>query len=99
MLGQHRDDDITRVAQDGFLFVRRDLDEAKSSEQENSFNSQQCVTDFMHIATFRSKRIEQFPVIASHWLQHVRGVHQRGYEKSSLLRRDVIFVECFLDMG
>jgi hypothetical protein len=36
MLGQHRDDDIARVAQDGFLFVRRDLDEAKSSEQENS---------------------------------------------------------------
>ena len=99
MLGQHRDDDIARVEQDGFLFVRRDLDEAKSSEQENSFNSQQCVTDFMHIATFRSKRIEQFAVIASHWLQHVRGVHQRGYEKSSLLRRDVILVECFLDMG
>ena len=57
-LGQHRDDDIARVEQDGFLFVRRDLDEAKSPEQENSFNSQQCVTDFMHIATFRSKRIE-----------------------------------------
>ena len=86
MLGQHRDDDITRVAQDGFLFVRRDLDEAKSSEQKNSFNSQQCVTDVMHIASFRSKRIEQFAVIASHWLQHVWGVHQRGYEKSSLLR-------------
>jgi len=51
MLGQHRDDDVARVAQDGFLFVRRDLDEAKSSEQENSFNSQQCVTDLMHIAT------------------------------------------------
>src|ERR1700724_3660466 len=68
----------------------------KSSEQENSFNSQQCVTDFMHIATFRSKRIEQYAVIASHWLQHVRGVHQRGYEKSSLLRRDVLLVECFL---
>ena len=87
MLGQHRDDDIARVAQDGFLFVRRDLDEAKSSEEENSFNSQECVTDFLHIAaTFRSKRLEQFAVIASHWLQHVRGVHQRGYEKSSLLR-------------
>ena len=86
MLGQHRDDDIARVAQDGFLFVRRDLDEAKSSEQKNSFNSQQRVTDFVHIATFQSKRIEQFPVIASHWLQHVRGVHQRGYEKSGLLR-------------
>ena len=85
-LGQHRDDNIARVEQDGFLFVRRDLDEAKSSEQENSFNSQQCVTDFMHIASFRSKRIEQFAVIASHWLQHVRGVHQRGNEKSSLLR-------------
>ena len=53
MLGQHRDDDIARVEQDGFLFVRRDLDEAKSSEQENSFNSQQRVTDFMHLATFR----------------------------------------------
>jgi hypothetical protein len=58
MLGQHRDNDIARVEQDGFLFVRRDLDEAKSSEQENSFDSQQCVPDFMHIATFRSKRIE-----------------------------------------
>ena len=53
MLGQHRDDDIARVAQDGFLFVRRDLDEAKSSEQEDSLNSQQRVTNFMHIATSR----------------------------------------------
>jgi hypothetical protein len=52
MLGQHRDDDIARVEQGGFLFVRRDLDEAKSSEQENSFNSQQCVTDFMHMVSF-----------------------------------------------
>ena len=86
VLGQHRDNDIARVEQDGSLFVRRDLDEAKSSEQENSFNSQQCVTDFMHITDFRSKRIEQSAVIASHRLQHVRGVHQRGYEKSSLLR-------------
>jgi hypothetical protein len=59
VLGQRRDDDIARLQQDGFLFVRRALDEAKSSEQEDSFNSQQCVTDFMHIATFRSKRIEQ----------------------------------------
>src|SRR5580693_5652030 len=80
-LGQHRDDDIARVEQDGFLFVRRDLDEAKSSEQENSFNSQQCVTDFMHIATFRSKRIEQYAIIASHWLQHVRGVDQRRHKE------------------
>jgi hypothetical protein len=87
------------MEQDGFLFVCRDLDEAKSPEQENSFNSQQCVTDFMHIATFRSKRIEQYAVILSHRLQHVRGVHQRGYEKSSLLRCGVILVECFLDMG
>ena len=53
MLGQHRDDDIARVEHDGFLFVRRDLDEAKSPEQENSFNSQQCVTDFMHIGAVR----------------------------------------------
>src|SRR5580704_3006325 len=68
MLGQHRDDDIARVAQYGFLFVRRDLDEAKSSEQENSFNRQQCVTDFMPIATIRSKRIEQSAVIISHRL-------------------------------
>ena len=86
MLGQHRDDDIARVEQDGFLLVGRDLDEAKSPEQKNSFNSQQCVTDFTHIATFRSKRIEQVAIVASHWLQHVRRMHQRGYEKSSLLR-------------
>ena len=26
-------------------------------------------------------------------------MHQRGYEKSSLLRCGVILVECFLDMG
>jgi hypothetical protein len=86
MLGQHRDDDIARVEQDGFLFIRRDLDEAKSSEQENSFNSPQCVTDFVNLAAFRSKRIEQSAVIASHWLQHVRGMHQRGYKKGRLLR-------------
>src|SRR5260370_33330004 len=47
-LGQHRDDNIARVEQDGFLFVRRDLDGAKSPEQANSFNSHQCVTAFMH---------------------------------------------------
>ena len=90
VLGQHRDDDIARVEQDGFLFVRRDLDEAKSSEQENSFNSQQCVTDFMHIATFRSKRIEHYAVIASDRLQHVRGMHQRGYKKGRHLRCGVV---------
>ncbi len=90
MLGQHCDHDIARVEQDGFLFVRRDLDEAKSSEQENSFNSQQRVTDFMHTATFRSKRIEQGVVITSHWLQHVRGMHQRGYKKGRLLRCGVV---------
>jgi len=90
VLGQHRDDDIARVEQDGFLFVRRDRDEAKSSEQENSFNSQQCVTDFLHIATLRSKRIEQYTVIASHWLQHVRGMHQRGYKKGRHLRCGIV---------
>jgi hypothetical protein len=57
--GQHRDDDIARVDQDGFLFVRRDLDETKPPEQENSFNRQQCVTDFIQIAIVGSKRIEQ----------------------------------------
>ena len=86
MLGQHRDDDIARVEQDGFLLVRRDLDEAQSSEQENSFNGQQCVTDFVNLAAFRSKRIEQSAVITSHWLQHFRGMHQRGYKKGRLLR-------------
>ena len=87
------------MEQDGFLFIRRDLDEAKSSEQENSFNSQQGVTDFMHIATFRSKGIEQFAVIASHRLQHVRGMHQRGYEKGRHLRCGIVLFQCFLDMG
>ncbi len=87
------------MEQDGFLFVRRDLDEAKSSEQENSFNRQQCVTDFMHTATFRSKRIEQSAVITSHWLQHVRGMHQRGYKKGRHLRCGIVLVERFLDMG
>jgi hypothetical protein len=58
MLGQHRNEDVARVEQGGFHFVRRDLDEAWSSEQEKSFNSQQCVTDFTHIATFRSRRIK-----------------------------------------
>ena len=86
MLGQHRDDDIARVAQDGFLFVRRDLDEAKSSEQENSFNSQQCVTDFVNLAVCRSKRIEQSAVVTSDRLQHFRGMYQRGYKKGRHLR-------------
>ena len=84
--GQHRDDNIARVEQDGFLLVRRDLDEAKSSEQENPFNCQECVTDFMHIATFRSKRIEQSAVVTSHGLQHFRGMHQRGYKEGCHLR-------------
>ena len=49
MLGQHSGDDIARVEQDGSVLVRRDLDEAKSSKQEKSYNGQQCVTDFMDI--------------------------------------------------
>jgi hypothetical protein len=84
--GQHPGDDIARVEQDGFHLVRRDLDEAQSSEQENPFNSQQCVTDFVNLAAFRSKRIEQSAIITSHWLQHFRGMHQCGYKKSRLLR-------------
>ena len=60
MLGQHRDDDIARVEQGGFLFIRRDLDEAKSSEQENSFNSQQCVTDFVNLAASACKAPREF---------------------------------------
>ena len=90
MLGQYRDDDIARVEQDGFQLVRRNLDEAQSSEQENSFNSQQCVTDFMDAAKFRSKWIEQYAVIASYRLQHVRGVDQRGYKKGRHLRCGVV---------
>ena len=72
MLGQHRDNDIARVEQHGFLLVRRNLDKSQSSEQEYSFNSQQCVTNFMHIATFRSERIKQSAVVTSHWLQHFK---------------------------
>ena len=90
MLGQHRDNDIARVEQHGFLLVRRNLDKSQSSEQEYSFNSQQCVTNFMHIATFRSKRIEQSAVVTSHWLQHFGGMHQRGYKKGRHLRCGVI---------
>jgi len=50
MLGQDRDNDIARVEQDGFLLVRRELDEAQSPEQEKSFNGQQSVTNVMGIA-------------------------------------------------
>jgi hypothetical protein len=50
MLGQDRDNDIARVDQDGFLLVRRELDEAQSPEQEKSFNGQQSVTNVMGIA-------------------------------------------------
>ncbi len=31
------------------MLLRRDLDEAQSSEQENSFNGQQSVTDVMGV--------------------------------------------------
>ncbi len=99
MLGQDRDNNIARVEQDGFLLVRRDLDEAQPSEQENSFNGQQCVTDFLNLAAFRSKRIEQSPVIPSHWLQHFRGMHQRCHKKSRLAGRGVVLIERFLDVG
>ena len=98
VLGQHRDDDVACVEQDGFQFVCGNLDEPESSEQKNTFNSQQCVTDFSNLTMFRSKRIEQCAVKASHRSQHVRGVHQRGYEKSRHLRRGVVLGEGFLDV-
>ena len=99
MFGQRSGDRISRVEQDRFVLFRRDLDEAQSSEQENSFNSQQCVTDLMGLAGFRQERIEQRTVIASRWLHHIGGVHQGGYEKSRLARRGVILIERFLDVG
>jgi hypothetical protein len=40
------------------VLVWGNLYEPESSEQKNTFNSQQCVTDFSNLATFRSKRIE-----------------------------------------
>ncbi|MGF6601359.1 hypothetical protein P3T23_006101 [Paraburkholderia sp. GAS448] len=86
------------MEQDGFLLVGGNLYEPESSEQKNTLNSQQCVTDFSNLAIFRSKRIEQSAVMASHRLQHVRGVHQGGYEKSRLLGRGVVLVQCFLDI-
>jgi predicted GNAT family N-acyltransferase len=58
MLGQRSDNDIARVEQDGFQLVRRELNQAQSSEQEYSFDSQQRLTDFLKLAGFRSKRIQ-----------------------------------------
>jgi len=57
------------------MLLRRDLDEAQSSQQENSFDSQQGVTDLMGFARFGQEWIEQRTVIASRWLHHIGGVH------------------------
>ena len=86
------------MEQDGLELARGNLCEPESSEQKNTFNSQQCVTDFGNPAMFGSKRIEQCTVKVSDRPQHVRGVHQGGYEKSRHLRRGVVLVQCFLDM-
>jgi len=86
------------VEQDRLELVRGNLCKPESSEQKNTFNSQQCVTDFSKLTMLRSKRIEQCAVKASHRSQHVRGVHQCGYEKSRHLRRGVILGQGFLDM-
>ena len=56
------------------------------------------MTDFSKLTMFRSKRIEQCAVNASHRPQHVRGVHQCGYEKSRHLCRGVVLGQSFLNM-
>ena len=46
------------------MLLHRDLDEAQSSQQENSFDSQKGVADLMGRARFRQERIEQRTVTA-----------------------------------
>ena len=86
------------MKQDRFELACGNLCKPESSEQKNTFNSQQCVTDFSNLTMFRSKRIKQCAVQASHRSQHVRGVHQCGYEKSRHLRRGVVLGQGFLNM-
>jgi hypothetical protein len=67
------------------VLVWGNLDEPESSEQKHTFDSEQFLTDLGRLPIVRSKRIEQGAVVASHRLQHVRGVHQCGYKVSRLL--------------
>ena len=85
----------------GFLLLRRDLDEAQSSEQKNSFNNQQRVTDFVHLAAFRLKRIEPergngvalAPTIFRH-------APTRLQERPALFAlKGVVLIQCSLVMG
>ena len=50
MFGQRSGDRISRVEQDRSVLLCRDLDKAQSSQQENSFDSQQGVADLMRLA-------------------------------------------------
>ena len=86
------------MEQDRFELVCGNLCKPESPEQKNTFNSQQCVTDFNNLTMFRSERIEQCAVKASYRSQHVRGMHQCGYEKSRHLRRGVVLGQGFLDV-
>jgi len=57
------------------MLLRRDLDEAQSSQQENSFYRQQGVANLVGFARFGQEGIKQSTVVASGWLQHVGGVY------------------------
>ena len=81
------------MEQDRLELARGNLCKPESSKQKNTFNSQQCVTDFSKLSMFRSKRMEQCAVKVSHRSQHVRGVQQCRYEKSRHLRRIVVLVQ------
>ena len=81
------------------MLCRRDLDEAQPSEQENSLNSKQGVTNAMGGAGIKQERIEQRAIVPACWFHHIGGVHQRGYQKSRLARRGVVLIERFLNVG
>ena len=76
--GQHSGDYVSRVKQDCSVLLFRELDEAQSSEQENSFDGQQSMTNILSVTRFRQERIEQRAVIAPRWLHHIGGVYQGG---------------------
>ena len=76
--GQHSGDYISRVKQDCSVLLFRELDEAQSSEQENSFDGQQSMTNILSVTRFGQERIEQRAVIAPRWLHHIGGVYQGG---------------------
>jgi len=79
------------------MLLHRDLDETQSSQQENSFDSQQGVR-ISWPRPSRQERDRAAHVIASRWLHHI-GACTGRLPEGALLVAGVVLSDAFLYVG